>query len=222
MPAISLTFPAQGDLAWINRARVGAMMLWPSEVDKNEREAAVDTVAKSMVINFAKVNPDLPIGEDGAEALEWLRSGPPLTELTNRAKRRYYEGILVGDIVLRALSPHQETGQPLLLNQIKQSALEHYGKLKLGSPELPNFDNQIWPRMKPVAHFWAAHIRLGLSHGGLTPPFPCLVDDLQRFLINADALLNEATQIKLRRSRDQLLNPDDAWTIHSTIVSSSQ
>jgi len=220
MPTITLASPAKGDLAWINRARVGAMMLWPSEADKNDREAAVDTVAKPMVINFARANPNLPIGPDGAEALEWLQSGPPLTEITKRAQRRYYEGILAGNIVLRALSLYQKSGEPLPLNQIKKSVVEHFGELKLGSRELPNFDNQIWPRMKSVAHFWVAHIRLGLGGEGLTPKFPCPIDDLQRFLIDADWLLKEAARIKLRRSRDPLLNLDSAWTVHSTIVSS--
>jgi hypothetical protein len=215
MPAISLSSPAEGVIARMNHARVAATMLWPSQADENDREAAVDAVGKEMVINFARTNPDLPLGPDGGEALDLIRSGPAVAEITQRAKRRYFEGILVGHIVLRALSLYQKTGEPLLLSQIKQSALEHFGELKLGSRELPNFDNQIWPRMKSVAHFWVAHIRLGLGGEGLTPKFPCPIDDLQRFLIDADRLLKEAARIKLRRSRDPLLNLDSAWTVHS-------
>ncbi len=215
MPTLPLTFPAQGVLAQLNHARVAATMLWPSPADEKDREDGVDAIGKQMVINFARANPYLPMGPDGAEALEWLRNGPPSAEITKRAKRRYYEGILVGHIVLVALSHHQKTGEPLQLKDIKQNVLKHYRSLRLSSPEQRNFDNQIWPRMKPVAHFWAAHIRLGLGREGVIPKFPCPVDELPEFLIDAGKLLAETAQTKLRRSRDRLLNPDDAWTIHT-------
>src|SRR5262249_45006408 len=72
------------------------------------------------------------------------------------------------------------------------------------SIDVKTFENHVWKKYRPVAHFWAASSDLVASG---TTAFPCRVAELGDFLTVAEAYRALGERTRARQSRHTVLDP---------------
>lgn len=193
----SLTRPLRLDLA-----KVEAIMMWP---DDDDRQRAWWTAA--MLEDGRHWVESMPI-----EVLQpYTRAAldaPRLPKLHEGADRRFYHGILAGQVVLSTLIYAQVAPEKAVLRSVIASLCQ--GMKGTYQVEPQTLNNSILPRYRPVVHLWAAFI---FASEGRERPFPCGVASLPIFLATAEAIRRRAEQWRAKKSPTPLMRPGEAMRL---------
>jgi hypothetical protein len=182
LPPSALSAPSRTDLDLVS-----ALMLWPD--DGPMRERAIET---SFVTLMHTVADQLSRG-DLVELVSLAKDATPIDQIHQTTRQRMIDGARAG-IYLR-----ETVGHVSLHRNISMKALA--AKVAAIPPKLNahTFENTIWPRYRPVSHFWAAWLHLAEAISEQSKQaFPCGTDQLAHFLGLSEGVrqLGECTRTK--------------------------
>lgn len=69
-----------------------------------------------------------------------------------------------------------------------------------------SFNNEIWPKFKSAAHFWAASVAIN-TLDNIGGAFPCRPDELGRFLSDAEAYRIAGETTRTKQAATTILDP---------------
>lgn len=148
----------------------------------------------------------------GVEAVKAALEVGTSTELTKMS--RFHVGIAVGMIVLDTLCRNAQNPSLAALQGVKGDTIDRFQpKLKDDGADsqgraLKQFDRNVWPILRPVAHLWAAFAPSLASRR-----FPCAEDNPREFLIRSEKILRIAERTHLHQSKETLLRGNEAWRV---------
>lgn len=178
------------------RILVQGMMLWPEDQSARER------LCKAEAIRLAASRGDrLPV-TIARRVFALTAEAPPIAELRKNADDRHAHGWIAGEILRRAVDQAGREGDNVNLREIIGQIVKAYapyrsaGKVHL-TPSVKTIVNTIWPRYRPVAHFWAAF--LGRIENGAGRAFPCSLDELPAFLKSARRYLGAGQEARTKQ-----------------------
>jgi hypothetical protein len=218
MPVLDLTPEMIGpDNADLTLGYIEGVMVWPED-EENRRLFVQARRAKEyveLVEAFAKVDPQAKIMNvaDMAVTFAALATSPRPTEVGADRQRRYSHGSIAGWILWDGLvNCHSGTGHGL--EAVKRDISKRL-KTSKGHPRfsVSTINNTIWPRFRPVAYMWLAHMfhaSLGRSDGEPVPR-PCKADDLLKFLEMAEQFRRDGEGCRPRHSDQPILDPTRTW-----------
>ncbi len=176
----------------LDLASFEAMMLFPDL--EYEREQACN--AALVEFGIQDLNLKAAFTE---EILDISAKTLPLSVIKELAKDRFIKGMIVGYVLHNqigyiALGDYEKSKQVLIDEATR--IFQKTGKGGYLRVTKSTFNNDIWPKFRCVAHFWAACVSVNLIEGYPCGAFPCRVDALPRFLADAEAyrLMGEATR----------------------------
>lgn len=192
--------------ARIDLAIIEARMLWPHDADKRIRYVNAVSI-KLAAGNINRVPFPTPTPTEVRELAESMLSAPRVEDFTDAGKRAYTHGLVAGDILFEAVG-YQDTGRENIgLGDIKSALVARLGREQHLSKK--TIDNTVWPRYKPVAHLWAAHLHR--SKETENTAFPCRARDLPIFLAVAEAYRRRGETIRsTAKAPSTVLCPGDA------------
>lgn len=194
-------------------AYLKAVMLWPDNAEKCLDSQRMDVAQKLFreVERGRQSAPDVMVAMPSgvAEALYWAPSQPAFKR---ERWTRYYQGIIIGGaVVSMLLSPEVKFAAML-------AAWAEEGTKVLAAPECKkpkiqlgwrNIETNVWPKLRPVAHLWAA---FRTSHvWAKTFTFPCSVEELPEFLAAAEYLRLVGARRRFGRGNGALFEADAMW-----------
>ena len=190
---VSVAQPTRTDLD-----RVGALMLWPD--DQEMRDRAIET---SFVALLHTVSDHLSRG-DLVELVSLAKDATPLTQIHDAARQRFIDGARSG-IYLRETVGHVSLDRKV---SMKTLAVDVATIPPTMSPH--TFENTIWPRFRPVSHFWAAWLHMTQVSGKNGRAFPCGGDQLAQFLGLAEGFRQLGEQTRTKQSPSMVLRSNDS------------
>jgi hypothetical protein len=173
---------------------VSAIMLWPD--DEAMRARAIET---SFVALLHTAADQLSRG-DLLELVSLAKDATPVDQIHETTRRRMIDGARAG-LYLR-----ETVGHISLKRNISMKALA--AKVATLPPQLNahTFENSIWPRYRPVSHFWAAWLHLGeTASEHSVQAFPCSGNQLQHFLGLAEGFREIGERTKTKQSPSMVL-----------------
>ena len=178
-----LAGPTRWDLAVIE-----ARMLWPH--DPETRESYIDAVsAKLQVAAIDQFPFPEPTPAEVREVAEMALAAPRIGDFTKAAKKCYFHGLIAGFLLIESTGGADADSRYKSLADIKNALSDRYRRL---SPK--TISSSVWPRYRPVAHFWAAHfLETKESENNV---FPCRMRDLALFLATAEAYRRRGEKIR--------------------------
>ena len=178
-----LAGPTRWDLAVVE-----AWMLWPHDPEIRKRCIGAVSV-KLQVAAIDQIPLRKPTPTEVREYGEMLLTAPRIEDFTEAAKKCYFHGIVAGFLLIESTGGAGVDSRYKSLTDIKNALADRYARL---SPK--TITNTVWPRYRPVAHFWAAHFLETKDPEGWV--FPCRMRDLALFLATAEAFRRRGEKIR--------------------------
>lgn len=175
-----------------------AAMLWPD--DEASRLAAMRS---SAVEFFSPTTRDMD--PDEIEAfVEMAREAPPIRMMRQEAAIRFRRGVVAG-LVLRECVGHVSVGKEVKLSSVFDRLV---GEEKVFGLTKKIFDNDLWPKFRPVAHFWASYVASSMDD--YDRAVPCAPDRLKEFLEVSEGYRVLGEQCRTKQSPKPLIGPGEA------------
>jgi hypothetical protein len=197
-----------GDTTRLDLAVVEAHMLWPD--DERARQRSIETATVQFGLSISSTFPQQIL----AGLLPIAAGAAPLPELQESAKKPFFHGILAGRIlygaVRGAIAAAADRSMNLVYDDIAKSipAAQRLSRKTI--------ENKIWPKYRPVAHFWASYVDHALAKGDSA--FPCSVGRLGEFLAVAQAFRRLGETMSTPQSPTTILKHHDAVGIPAHIA----
>ncbi|MDB5617433.1 hypothetical protein [Tardiphaga sp.] len=196
------------DTSRLDLAVVEAHMLWPD--DERARERSLETanvqfgVANSLNLPQYILAGLLPIAAEAA----------PLTELQEVAKKPFFHGLIAGRVLYGAVRGAMAAADDRSMGRI-------YGDIAKSIPAAQRLsrktiENKVWPKYRPVAHFWASYVDHALAKGDTT--FPCSIGRLGEFLAVAQAFRRLGETTSTPQSPTTILRHYDAVGVPANLA----
>ena len=208
----SIASPVRLDLAVIEAA-----MLWPDDATHRSdfcRAAAIQD-GREWALRV----------KDGAILAEIMQNHDRLPDLASLqpGARWHVHGIIAGKRVVDAVMSAHHSERALRLaeidDNIHKDLMQPFEERRNTFPIRPQtLKNKNGPihRYRPVAHLWAAH-HVAVHEG--REGFPCVVDDLPRFLATAEIIRALAETTCLPNSHHKIMRPGEAVTLPVEVIS---
>lgn len=216
MPVLPITAEElSGPAARATIGKIEAVMLFPN--DSGLQDQAWDSCTADMVLSAIeedRVEFD-DLREPGAVA-RMLRTAPRAVDLRTKAHQAYKYGLAAGQILIEMIVADARN-EVVSMVRAKEKVSEHFTVLNARS--MSTIENTIWTAFRPVAHFWAAHVSLGLEACDRDEeyPFPCGVNALAEFLGTAQSYLERGLSLRAARSARTVLVPDETWILPASL-----
>lgn len=194
----ALARPVRLDLATIE-----AFMIYPDSEDDREQ------VLNAAKIEFALEN-RWAFDDCSTELLALSARTLPLTNLQQNAKDWFVKGMIVGMVLHNQIANHCIGNTSATKGKLIRDATNIFEKSSNGgiirvSPK--TFNNNIWPRYRSVAHYWAASYSAGVIDDYPNGAFPCRLDRLAKFLADAEAYRLKAEATVPKQASSSILDP---------------
>jgi hypothetical protein len=202
LPASEFERPTKATLA-----RIGAAMLWPDVPEKwRDRERAVFSRAAASVLDELPADHPTTAGSM-RDLVKLAGQAVPLASAEAEDRPRHRQGRIVGAIVLdvlgaKAVRPYSGAS----LQRAKARIARHHD---LSVARIDKAD--WWPRFKPVAHLWAAHLLIHRQGA-----FPVRLERFQDFVACACQILDLAGA-KAGQAASSYLTADQCWRFSSDL-----
>jgi hypothetical protein len=195
--------PTRRDIAVLE-----AWMLWPD--DQRLRDAAIETSSVQFEIDIASSLSNEPLVP--VAAVRRAAAAVPLATVRADARPRFADGIRAG-LYLREALVKLDTDPT---NAFMKSGADKIARQPLfGSMrERRTFENNVWPRFRPVSHLWAAaldgafEVSRSASPGQVSAAWPCRPEGLLDFLSAAEGYRVRGETERTRQSPHNILPAD--------------
>jgi hypothetical protein len=196
-----LASPTRLDIAVIEAA-----MLWPDDPEMQ------DNAIRSAFVELSYSIVDQLSPQQKSEVISVAREALPIRTLMAEVKKsRFIKGVIVGSVlhgilVKLSLDPENASKKSIITACIAPfQETKNSGYLRISEK---TFDNDVWPRFKSVAHFWAAAFKAQKFDGGRA--FPCDLANLAAFLSDAEFYRLEGERARTWKAKEPILREGDA------------
>ncbi len=209
-PFLRITADELAERTRITIVNLMALMVFPDDGNKQRRYAAADVAAIIAAI------PENSFQTSSGKALVQALgvAGHLLGGLGTEVERRCDIGYAIAGAFITVIGdPTARLGD--VLARFEKVSQCNYGTGRARLP-IERLQTNWWPRFRPVAHLWAAH--LAIWRPGY-PLFPCTPDDLPDFLAASEYLRYRAACRPLARQGVAALVPRGiAWAVPAEIA----
>ena len=178
-------------------AAIEAVMLWPD--DEKLRASGFHAADAQFLLE----NRALLLARQDVDWLRYLADAPRIGDI--HVRDPYAHGVIAGYIL------HDTVGKIILgledASIGKSIATCSQGFWRRFRVSEKTINNVVWPRYKPVAHFWAAYFSNYLAGDTV---WPCDVSKISQFLAEAEAYREFGETLKPFKSRHGVIPPDIA------------
>lgn len=217
IPVPPLTLAVRSDLD-----RIAAVMFWPDDEAMRRKLNRVAWIQEAQdLIRSGTFRIDEADPHALTSFIEAAADAPPLAEVHEWVKPRYSEGCMVG-LILCQLLHHDPARRAATLGKAKRRALDALRGKGGRNFDIRHFENVLWPRMRPVAHLWAAWVARAVDMGETA--FPCEIATLANFLSLSERMLHSGAELHLTGRRragagnGALLEIGKAWRPSQDII----
>jgi hypothetical protein len=195
----------------LDLAIIEAVMVWPD--DANARSRAIQTSKVEFLrenINYR--NHWSEINE--VSLFEFVAGAEPIENIHAEVKKHFVRGYASGFILRETIARIQIGAPDATIGASISKMSEIYRRKKDGSGwplDKKTINNTIWPKYKPVSHFWAAAINYKLQHR--SEPFPCEKSRLAQFLEEAEAWRTLGASLRTAKASGPILQGVKSITV---------
>lgn len=189
----------------LHLAILESFMLWPS-----------DEIARNESIKTSEVEYAAPLARYAPEYVDifagMAKEAFPLPFMQQLAGKPFERGTIAG-LVLRECVGRLSMGQDVKLSEAFKDNSHGFLTKKV-------FDNDVWPKFRPVAHFYAAWVdELLDEQDGI---FPCKLSRMRIFLETAESYREAAENLRTKQSPKPILASGEAFRLPEYLGISSR
>jgi len=191
----------------LHLAAIESFMLYPLD-EPTRRDCLI-----SAEIEYALLNPSEYGYKQQRHLLELSNRTLPLNTLQENAKEWFIKGMIVGNVLHNQIGYHRLNDIEKTKGELIRNATKIFEKKSDGSGFIrvspKTFNNDIWPKLRSVAHLWAAAYAGGVLNDYPSGAFPCRLDRLSKFLSDAEAYRIMGEEARPRYAGATILDPHE-------------